>query len=116
MDTLKGNNGHEKGGNKKRSDANRNTKQNHTTEQSLYQNKEEKTETKTMNDQTPPFSRNAENKLAVPKPRTNFFKRSFCYGEITSEPLDLISTLNMRSIAKRAPRIPARQTCKSVFL
>ena len=48
---------------------------------------------KTLNDQSPeypkglfkPFStdnglRNSDNKLALPKPRTNFLKRSFCYS------------------------------------
>ena len=45
---------------------------------------------KTLNDQSPeylfkPFStdyglRNDDNKLALPKPRTDFLKRSFCYS------------------------------------
>ena len=48
---------------------------------------------KTLNDQSPeylkglfePFStdyglRNSDNKLALPKPHTDFLKRSFCYG------------------------------------
>ena len=48
---------------------------------------------KTLNDQSPkylkgifkPFStdnglRNSDNKLALPKPRTDFLKRSFCYS------------------------------------
>ena len=72
---------------------------------------------KTLNDQSPeylkglfkPFStdyglRNSDNKLALPKPRTDFLKRSFCYSgaylwnslHLTSEPLDLLLILEMR--------------------
>ena len=84
MDTLKGNNTHERGRNKKRKDANRKTQQ----IKSLYQNENGKIEIKTKNDETlgylkglfKPFSSdygNTENKLAVPKPRIDFLKTQF---------------------------------------
>ena len=91
---------------------------------------------KTINKQAPeylqdlfkPFSteynlRDKANKLALPKPRTDFLKQSFSYCEAqlwNSLPHDARATSSF-SYFKRlinclmSLRIPTRQTCKSVL-
>jgi len=78
---------------------------------------------------TTPFStdyglRNSENKLALPKPCTDFLKRNFCYSgahlwnSLPSNVRAIRSFINFRYEINRqkSPLTPTRQTCKSVLL
>ena len=86
---------------------------------------------KTLNDQSPeylkglfkPFStdyglKTSNNKLFLPKPRTDFLKRSFCYNgahlwnRLSSNVRAIRSFTNFRN---EIDRTPTRQTCKSVL-
>ena len=95
---------------------------------------------KTLNDQSleylkglfKPFSmdygpRNSDNKLALPKPHTDFFKRSFCYSgahlwkyySLQCDVRAIRSFTNFRTEIDCQyyfpPHTPPRQACKSVL-
>ena len=86
---------------------------------------------KTLNDQSPeylkglfkPFStdyglKNSNNKLFLPKPRTDFLKRSFCYNGAhlwNRLPSNVRAIRSFTNFRNEIDRTPTRQTCKSVL-